>query len=81
MAAQAHCQVLKHSLKEEVISEAQPLVLFFDLIAFRQAIFELRDAFPPNFFHTLAVKANPTLRYSSLMTHYLRFFAAANSIL
>jgi diaminopimelate decarboxylase len=63
MAAKGHSHVLKHALSKQVISEDHPLVLFFDLIAFRHAIKELLEAFPSHFFHTLAVKANPTLRY------------------
>lgn len=62
MAAQLHREVVKKALAQDTVSEARPLVLFFDLDAFRAAIRDLHSAFPKHFLHTLAVKANPTLR-------------------
>lgn len=66
MAAQLHREVVKQALAQTIVSEARPLVLFFDLDAFRAAIRDLHSAFPKHFLHTLAVKANPTLRYAPL---------------
>eukprot|EP01134_Creolimax_fragrantissima_P001662 CFRG1662T1 len=67
-----HALVVQNAIASGTLSEDNPLALFFDMVAFRQAICNLRDAFSGErgntdtriqgrYLHTLAVKSNPTL--------------------
>eukprot|EP01124_Arcella_intermedia_P011707 TRINITY_DN1812_c0_g1_i1.p1 TRINITY_DN1812_c0_g1~~TRINITY_DN1812_c0_g1_i1.p1 ORF type:complete len:455 (+),score=86.39 TRINITY_DN1812_c0_g1_i1:39-1403(+) len=53
--------VLRQAIKENIVGEKTPLVLFFDLSSVDSSVKALKSSFPDHFLHTLAVKANPTL--------------------
>ena len=52
---------MRGAVGAKLLSAEQPLAMFFDLDDFREQIGSLRGAFPENFVHCMAIKAQPTL--------------------
>eukprot|EP01114_Cavostelium_apophysatum_P021025 TRINITY_DN7214_c0_g1_i2.p1 TRINITY_DN7214_c0_g1~~TRINITY_DN7214_c0_g1_i2.p1 ORF type:complete len:447 (-),score=110.25 TRINITY_DN7214_c0_g1_i2:57-1373(-) len=50
---------IRSAISAGMLSEEQPLGLFYDLEHFKNSIEEVRKAFPSHFIHTMAIKANP----------------------
>ncbi len=53
--------------KERIIDEEDTTVLFYDLAHIRARVRHLRDLFPPDALHAIAVKANPLHRIVKMM--------------
>ncbi len=51
--------VLAAALHQDLLTDTQPLALFFDLDAYRERLKSLTAAFPAGTLHAVAVKANP----------------------
>lgn len=48
----------KVAIKERVVSEENPVVLFYNLTLFKNGMKRMKETFPSNWLHTIAVKAN-----------------------
>ena len=55
-------KAMRVAVGANLLSAEQPLAMFFDLDDFRLQIAGLKGAFPSNFTHCMAVKAQPTLK-------------------
>lgn len=50
---------IKAAIQQKIVSPDKPLGLFYNLTTYRGETSKLKAAFPANFAHTMAVKANP----------------------
>ncbi|MCO6441761.1 MAG: hypothetical protein J5I81_11875 [Nitrococcus mobilis] len=53
--------VLQHAVNSDLINDSNPWAIFHNLDMFRENLRLVRDSFPSNSLHTLAIKANPLL--------------------
>ena len=53
---------IRSAVRRGLLSAERPVCMFFDLDDFTEQIRSLKDAFPSNFEHCMAVKAQPTRR-------------------
>nr|WP_281720800.1 diaminopimelate decarboxylase [Nitrosomonas nitrosa] len=54
-------EVLKQAVNAKLISDQNPWIVFHNLDLYREKLRLIREAFPANSLHTLAIKANPLL--------------------
>eukprot|EP00735_Rhodelphis_limneticus_P011793 TRINITY_DN493_c0_g1::TRINITY_DN493_c0_g1_i1::g.2607::m.2607 TRINITY_DN493_c0_g1::TRINITY_DN493_c0_g1_i1::g.2607 ORF type:complete len:445 (+),score=76.11,sp/Q9X1K5/DCDA_THEMA/30.71/1e-39,Orn_Arg_deC_N/PF02784.11/6.7e-40,Orn_DAP_Arg_deC/PF00278.17/3.4e-12 TRINITY_DN493_c0_g1_i1:52-1335(+) len=52
-------QVLQYSIKKSLLDDSNPVAVFYDMTFFEENLNALKDAFSSNFFHAIALKANP----------------------
>lgn len=52
---------VRKAIAEGILNEENPLAMIYNLDAFKEVLNSAKKAFPSNFLHTVAVKANPVL--------------------
>lgn len=62
LAPQHITNVLRYAVNANLIDDLNPWVIFHNLDMFRERLRLIRDVFPENSLHTLAIKANPLVR-------------------
>jgi len=54
---------VKSAIQQDLLSEYKPLLALMDKQGVKNTVIKLHDAFPENFSHYFAVKANPYLKF------------------
>lgn len=54
-------EAVRQAVAQGKLNEDNPLAMLYNLDSFKGALNNAKKAFPPNFLHTVAAKANPVL--------------------
>jgi len=60
-------EAVRQALAQGKLNEENPLVMLYNLDAFKSALSNAKKVFPSNFIHTVAAKANPVLSFLKLV--------------
>lgn len=59
-------EAVRQAIAQGKLGEDSPLVMLYSLDHFKNQLDNAKKAFPSNFLHTIAVKANPVLVFINL---------------